>query len=115
MPVNNTKSDATPFNNWSNLTEDDQKDYNDRIARVGGQEGESNTRLYSYSGQNVIVAKFAVEITEGTGELTWAEDMEYNEDADYAQTEGTITVAEGETKTLYFPHSVYKYLGKRWL
>lgn len=106
MPVNNTKSDATPFNNWSNLTEDDQKDYNDRIARVGGQEGESNTRLYSYSGQNVIVAKFAVEITEGTGELTWAEDMEYNEDADYAQTEGTITVAEGETKTLYF-HTQY--------
>ena len=32
--------------------------------------------------------------------------MEYNEDADYAQTEGTITVAEGETKTLYF-HTQY--------
>ena len=67
MPVNNTKSDATPFNNWSNLTEDDQKDYNDRIARVGGQEGKSNTRLYSYSGQNVIVAKFAVEIQGSRG------------------------------------------------
>ena len=103
MPVNNSKSDASPFNNWSNLLEDDSNDYNDRIARIGGQEGDSNTRLYSYSGQNVIVAKFAVEIKEGVGELTWAEDTAYT---DYTQTEGTITVKEGESKTLYF-HTQY--------
>lgn len=106
MPVNNSKSDASPFNNWSNLLEDDSNDYNDRIARIGGQEGDSNTRLYSYSGQNVIVAKFAVEIKEGVGELTWAEDTAYNENTDYTQTEGTITVKEGESKTLYF-HTQY--------
>lgn len=106
MPVNNHNSDALPSNNWSNLLEDDPSDYNDRIARTGATEGNSNTRLYSYSGQNVIVAKFAVEITEGTAELAWAESTDFDENADYTATDGEITIGVGESTTLYF-HTQY--------
>lgn len=106
MPVNNHNSDAVPTNNWSNLTEDDDSNYNDGIARTGGNEGESNTRLYAYSGQNVIVAKFAVEITEGTAKLAWAENTDFDENADYTATDGEITIGVGESTTLYF-HTQY--------
>lgn len=106
MPVNNHNSDAVPTNNWSNLTEDDDSSYNDRIARTGGNEGESNTRLYAYSGQNVIVAKFAVEITEGTAELAWADNTDFDENADYTAADGEVTIGVGESTTLYF-HTQY--------
>lgn len=102
MPVNNHNSDALPSNNWTNLLEDDSNDYNDKIARTGATEGNSNTRLYSYSGQNVIVAKFAVDIAESTAELAWSQSTDFDENADYTATEGEITVAAGESTTLYF-------------
>ena len=106
MPVNNHNSDALPTNNWTNLTEDDDQQYNDKIARTGATEGNSNTRLYSYSGQNVIVAKFAIDITESTAKIAWAENTDFNENADYTTTEGEIELNVGETKTVYF-HTQY--------
>lgn len=107
MPVNNThQEEGIPSNNWTNLLEDDAKDYNDRIVRVGSTEGNSNTRLYSYSGQNVIVAKFAVSIEEGTAQLTWSDSQEYDPEAVYDVKEGELEIAEGETADLYF-HTQY--------
>ncbi|MDO4276599.1 MAG: hypothetical protein Q4D16_23300 [Eubacteriales bacterium] len=103
MPVNNThQEEGEAFNNWTNLTEDDPKDYNDRIVRVGSTEGNSNSRLYSYSGQNVIVAKFAVGITEGSAELTWSDTPDYDENTDYSISSGDIEITAGETAPLYF-------------
>ena len=66
MPVNNTNSSGEKFNNWSNTTDsDDDRNYNDGITRIGGTEGDSNTRLGSYSGQNVIVAKILCGLHRG--------------------------------------------------
>lgn len=103
MPVNNTNSNGEPLNNWANITgEQEDGNYNDRIARIGAMEGESNTRLYSYSGQNIIVAKIIVGIEPTVAKLTWSEDSAYDPDADYDVTEGEITLAVGETLPLYF-------------
>ena len=107
MPVNNTNQSGEAFNNWANITSDDgDMNYNDRITRIGGTEGSSNTRLYSYSGQNVIVAKIIVGLTETEALLTWSDTNDYDPDADYSVTEGEIEIAAGETVPLYF-HGQY--------
>lgn len=107
MPVNNTNSSGEKFNNWSNITDsDDDKNYNDGITRIGGTEGNSNTRLGSYSGQNVVVAKICVAFTEGTAQLTWSDSNTYDPDTDYSVTEGAIELNAGETLPLFF-HTQY--------
>ncbi len=106
MPVNNQNSSGEAFNNWANITDEDPRDYNDRITRIGGTEGNSNTRDYSYSGQNVIVAKFAITVTEGTALLAYSDTTDFDEDTDYSITEGEIEIGVGETVPLYF-HTQY--------
>lgn len=91
-----------PFNNWANIGVDDDAYYNNRIVRTGGKEGESNTRLYAYSGQNVIVAKAAVTIAEAEAKLTWAESTSFDPDADYGVNTGEIELAAGDSMGLYF-------------
>ena len=103
MPVNNSKSDADPLNNWANITSSEEDmNYNDRIARVGGTEGNSNTRLYSYSGQNVIVSKVMVGIKQSEAKLTWSQSAEYDENASYDSDRGNLTVKAGESVPLFF-------------
>lgn len=103
MPVNNTNSSGEKFNNWANVTgSDDDRNYNDGITRIGGTEGDSNTRLYAYSGQNVIVAKICVGFTESAALLSWADAKTYNPDTDYSVTEGEIKLNVGDTLPLVF-------------
>lgn len=106
MPTNNTKQSGENGNNWSNLTADDSMDYNDRITKIGGTEGDSNTRLYSYSGQNVIVAKFAVSIKKGDAQFAYARTTGFDTEADYNATTGEIMLGVGESVTLRF-HTQY--------
>ncbi len=106
MPVNNHASTGVSTNNWANITEDDDSNYDDGIAKTGGTEGDSNTRLYAYSGQNVIVAKFAVSLEPSVAELTWSDSEDFDEDADYSITEGEIEIGVGESIPLYF-HTQY--------
>lgn len=116
MPANNShlseETVASNANNWTNLTEDDSIDYNDRIIRIGNTEGNSNTRLYSYSGQNVIVAKFCITFVPSVGEITWAESTDFDENAAYDQTEGELTLAAGESRTLYFHTQFHNCWGR---
>ncbi len=106
MPVNNHASDGISTNNWANITEDDDSNYDDGIAKTGATEGNSNTRLYAYSGQNVIVAKFAISIEPSVAELTYSESADFDPDADYTITEGEIEIGVGESIPLVF-HTQY--------
>lgn len=107
MPVNNTNQSGEAFNNWTNITaEEEDGNFNDRITRIGGTEGESNTRLYSYSGQNVIVAKICVAITESEAQLSWSESNTYDADTDYSVSSGEIELNVGDTLPLFF-HTQY--------
>ena len=107
MPVNNTHSSGNPLNNWANIEgTNEERNYNDRITRIGGMEGDSNTRLYSYSGQNVIVAKACVAIEEAVAKLAWSKSNAFDPDADYETATGEIELAAGETMSLYF-HSQF--------
>ena len=116
MPANNSHLDADAvaynYNNWTNLTEDDPVDYNDRIIRVGNTEGNSNSRLYSYSGQNVIVAKYCITFTPSVAQLTWADSTAFNAEADYDAVEGEITIQAGESQTLYFHTQFHNCWGR---
>lgn len=103
MPVNNTNSNGNPINNWANITvESEDKSYNDKIARIGALEGNSNTRLYSYSGQNVIVAKVAIGLTPAVAKIACASDTAFNAEETYEATESSVTLKAGETLPLYF-------------
>ena len=72
---------------------------NDGVIRTGGTEGDSNTRLGGYSGENVVVAKF--EVTISTGKIKFA--AARNEDVfGAADTNG-----KGRVVTEYFNSAVY--------
>ncbi len=108
MPVNNTHAEeANPINNWANITaSQEDMNFNDRIARIGSREGNSNTRLYSYSGQNVIVSKIIVGITESTAKIAFASTADFDPDADYESGEAAITLKVGESVPAFF-HTQY--------
>lgn len=103
MPVNNTKQSGKALNNWANITADEEDlQYNDRITRIGGTEGSSNTRLYAYSGQNVIVAKICPGIAESVAQIAWSDANAFDADADYGRSEGEIVLHVGDVVPLFF-------------
>ncbi|MCD8022303.1 MAG: hypothetical protein LUF30_04785, partial [Lachnospiraceae bacterium] len=67
---------------------------NDGVIRTGGTEGDSNTRLGGYSGQNIVVAKFEVTVSSGKATIAYATNEAVYGSAD---TEGS-----GQVVTDYF-------------
>ena len=73
---------------------------NDGVIRTGGTEGDSNTRLGGYSGENVVVAKFEVTVSSGKAEIAYATNEEVYGSAD--------TNGQGQVVTEYFNNAQYQ-------
>ncbi|MBQ1492734.1 MAG: hypothetical protein IIZ39_12315, partial [Blautia sp.] len=78
---------------------------NDGVIRTGGTEGDSNTRLGGYSGENVVVAKFEVTVSAGKALIAYATNEEVYGDAG---TEGS-----GQVLTSYFENAQYASDGEK--
>lgn len=72
---------------------------NDGVIRTGGTEGDSNTRLGGYSGENVVVAKFEVTVGTGKAQIAAAPLEEVYGDS---ESDGT-----GKVVTDYFENAKY--------
>lgn len=70
---------------------------NDGVIRTGGTEGDTNTRLGGYSGQNVVVAKFEVSVSTGKATIAYAKNADVYGAAD----------AYGKVVTEYFNNAEY--------
>lgn len=80
---------------------------NDGVIRTGGTEGDSNTRLGGYSGENVVVAKFEVTVSAGKAVIGYATNEEVYGSAD--------TNGKGQVVTEYFNNAQYQedgYVGE---
>ena len=72
---------------------------NDGVIRTGGTEGDSNTRLGGYSGENVVVAKFEVTVAPGKALIACAKNADVYGAAD--------TNGKGQVITDYFENASY--------
>jgi len=72
---------------------------NDGVIRTGGTEGDSNTRLGGYSGENVVVAKFEVTVSAGKATIAYATNETVYGSAD--------TNGSGQVVTEYFENAEY--------